>query len=221
MIALRCWIAAFALFCWAGTAFGQSLPEADGTPGGLAYTRTAGPLGTSRTLSFSIPVAERQAISINAGYDQFASFPDDENLDRYGRPTWKLRSVPVGADYVLHLVDPGRRIVPVASAGASLYLSRLSVVQNLGPQAASAETSTDAPAAVPFSALSTARPEKHSEMGMGYDVHAALGLRANVSEHLYLIGQARLRHVDALGFSRDDWAEFNKLDFVVGVGFDF
>ena len=129
----------------------------------------------------------------------------------------KLRTVPVGADDVVQLADPDRRIVPVASVGVSVNFSRLSVVENAGLPASPAT----AAAAVPFSALVTATPEKESRMGVGYDVHAALGLRANLNEHVFVIGQARLRHLDALGFSVDDLAEFNKLDFAVGVGFTF
>ena len=218
LVALAIWCG-LAAFCWSARppAVHAQTPSLPGetAPQRLALTRTASPLGSSRTLSFDIPLAPRQALRLHAGYDAFASFPEDENLEPFGRPTMKLRSVPLGADYVLHLADPGRRIVPVASAGVSLNLSRLSIVEAAGLPATAAATA----AAVPFSALLAPTPEKDSRMGVGYDVHVALGLRARLNEHMFVLGQARLRHLDALGFSDNDLAEFDKLDFVVGVGF--
>lgn len=221
---LRRWTFALALWCGCAALAGSvraQAPEAPvpRQPERLAFTRSAGPLGASRTVSFDLPLSERQAVRLHAGYDDFSSFPRDASIQRFGRPTMKLRSVPIGVDYVVHLADPNRRIVPVASAGVSVNLSRLSVYAHdvLPPSASVAE----AAAAIPFTAMASADPDKHSRMGVGYDVHAALGLRANLSRHVFVLGQARVRHLDALGFSKNDLAEFNKVDFVVGVGFRF
>lgn len=221
---MSCWTAALTLACGlagtTGEAFAQMpVPAHQGIERRLSLTRSASPLGSSRTLSMDVSTGDRTAIRFHASYDQFASFPDDENFERFGRPTMKLRTIPIGVDYVVHLADPDRRIVPVASAGVAVNLSRLSVVENIGmaPSVAPAEVA----AAVPFSALVTASPERDSQMGVGYDVHAALGLRTNINQSVFVIGQARLRHLDALAFSKDDFAEFNKLDFVLGVGFRF
>lgn len=209
-------LAAIAATCWNAPSYAQGVPDATrAEPVRVAYTRTSSPLGATRTLSYDIPLAPRQTLRLHAGYDAFASFPEDANLEAFGRPTMKLRSVPVGVDYVLHLADPQRRIVPIVSAGASLAASRLSVMQ---PEGASAVETPKAAADQPFAAFSPAT-HKASRMGMGYEVHAAIGLRANVNEHVFVLGQARLRHLDALGFSRGDLAAFNKLDFAVGVGF--
>jgi hypothetical protein len=219
------WIIAFAswigITAASGSAFAQVADAApDAAPSrGLSITRSASPLGSSRTVSYDLPVSNRQAIRLSGGYDELASFPKDDNFKRFGTATMKLRVVPVGIDYVVHLADPNRRIVPVASIGAAVTLGRLSMTEQAGPAAVEAPTVTAA--AVPFTALVTSAPERHSRMGVGYDVHASLGLRANVSEHLFVIGQARVRHLDALGFSQDDLAQFDKLDFSVGVGFKF
>ena len=39
----------------------------------------------TRTVSMDVPLSSRQAVRLHAGYDDFASFPKDDNFNRFGR----------------------------------------------------------------------------------------------------------------------------------------
>lgn len=181
---------------------------------GMSYVRTASPLTSSRTLAFNVRVSPHQSVSFGTGYERFTSFPRDEALAAFGKPTWKLRSVPLSVDYVFTLRAPERRVMPVLSFGMACYLSRISLLYAPGDQ--DRRPGRDAEV---FSGMLSAMPTKESRLGMGYGVHAALGLRVDLSRDVFVLAQSRLRYVDGLGLSYDPRAEFTRLDLIVGAGF--
>lgn len=183
---------------------------------GFSYIRTASPLATSHTVSFDIPMSDRQTISFGAGYDRFSSFLEDATLKVFGRPTWKMRAIPISVSYKFNLLDPKRRLIPVAEFGMSFYFSGMRIYEN--------ENTSDVDVSVearPFTEIQRALPPRESRLGMGYGVHAGLGLRYDLNRDVFVIAQSRLRYINGLGLSYDNRAEFSQVDFVVGFGFKF
>ena len=181
----------------------------------LSLTRTASPLSSTRAVGMRFALNAHESVQLQAGYTRFSSFPNDRTVLPIRRQDWKMRAVPITAEYTRTLADPNRRIVPTASAGASVYLSRLKLLPRFDE--AEAAFATDAEF---FETALNAATTRH--MGVGYGLHAALGLRANLDHGMFVLAQTRLRFVDGLGLTaptRD--AAFSKLDFVVGVGYRF
>ncbi len=165
-------------------------------PGG-AYTVSASSASFSQVLSFSFPLADRQALRLSAEYARLSSFHiKTANFEE--KADWKFYAVPLTVSYEYTLVGENRRFAPVVGFGVSAYLSRMKRL-----------------------AAGGASYVKH--YGVGYGAQATLALRTNLGRGLFMLTRGRYRIVDGLSLMGADHeaAEFPLLDFAVGFGFRF
>ena len=166
----------------------------------------------SKTLSFDIPLDDRQSLKLSAEYVKATSLPKVYERQLNLKPSWKFKAVPLTIGYSYALTDPDHRLVPIVGVGLSYYLCR--------------SKRLDAPAAGNLDEDIMASPRSmdpsfHEGIGMGYGAQATLGLRFDLNRHLFLTAQSRARYVDGFAFTpgSDLGTEFTDVDFSLGFGF--
>lgn len=172
-----------------------------------------GDLSVSKTFTLDVRLDERASISLTTEYWKLSSFPKPLANELGLKPAWRFRAVPVTVGYNYALTPRDRRVVPIVGVGVSLY-------------ACESKKLAYADDTIAFDAEMTEHGGYHTEThrGLGYGAEASLGLRADLSNRLYVQTSARARYVRALAFAgadAEDSAAFKRLDVAVGVGFKF
>ena len=170
----------------------------------------------SRSISFDLPLADRNALSLSAEYVQDTSFPEAFGKVIKGRPSWKITAVPITLGYTHFLASPRSAFVPTVGFGVSYYFCRTNMLEvPAGYDFAEVYSEASMPEAnkkVPF----------NEQLGMGYGAQITLGVQIDVSRDMFIIAQSRGRYVNGLGFShsahQDLNSEFAKVDFSLGMG---
>ena len=166
----------------------------------------------SKTFSYHLPVAERQAVVLSAEYVRMTTLPGELRKQLPAKAAWKFRALPVSVGYTYALTDPDRRLVPIVGAGVSYYFCRSKQLQapGAGEELMGVMTTDDGPSSA-----------FHKQVGMGYGAYASLGLRLDLNRHLFMLAQSRARYVNGLAFSgyEGPGSEFTSFDFALGFGF--
>ena len=170
----------------------------------------------SKTISLNFPLSARQSFVVSTEYMRVESFPKPFAEQLYVKSAWRYKGVPITVGYTYALTNPNRRIVPVVGVGVSCYLGSVKQL----------ESYSDAPSMLHSGEelSSSLRLEYHERTGVGYGVHATLGLRADLNRYMFVLAQGRARYINGLAFTASDYdfrTEFSKVDFVIGFGFKF
>ncbi|HMB89351.1 MAG TPA: hypothetical protein VKP65_00800 [Rhodothermales bacterium] len=202
-----CWIAALmlALFglcpCLTYAQASSSEPSSSGS-------------SLSKTFSFHFPVAERQSISLGTEIMKTASIPKDLAEEVQAKPTWDLKAVPVTLGYSYELADPGKGIVPIVGVGVSYYFCEVKKHRSM-----------DASGSMLYVSSPGTPDAVEKERGMGYGFQATLGLRTEITRHIFVQAQSRTRYVNGFAFmgqhAEDLGMEFTKIDVTLGLGYTF
>ncbi len=203
----------FALFC-ACFAKAQSVDRlrsvVEEAPVEVETTRRATPklvsssASVSKLLSFSIPLSRREAITVSTEYMRLSTF-HVKTQAQYDKPDWTFKGVPITLGYERTLKPRVHGITPVMGLGASLYLC--SVRNRLGD-------------VDPALVAANPKAQYQTQQGLGYGVHASLGLRMPVTRHLFVQAQGRYRYILGHGIDTGTLpsATFPMFDFAVGIG---
>lgn len=184
------------------------------TAHGQVASRTSSAI--SKTFSLSVPLGGRHALVVSTEYMRASSFPKPLAEQLYVKPAWRYKGVPVTLGYSYALTNPDRRIVPVVGVGVSCYFGSAKQLASYSEVPFMLHSGQD-PSASPRFAY-------HQRAGVGYGVHATLGLRAELNRHLFVLAEGRARYVNGLAFTTSDYdfgTEFSRLDFALGFGFKF
>ena len=182
------------------------------------------PLVRDKSFSLQFPITRRQAISFGMGYMRFTSVPEDLLADDAPlsiKPAWRFKAIPITLSYVYTLTDPSRRWVPIVQAGIAYYMSSM--------KRAFADSASPTGRVVPIRAHEAIAPVGRAsfteKLGLGYGVHASVGVRAKIDRSLYVLAEQRVCYVRGLAFTPNHNlgidASFLRLDFNLGLGFRF
>ena len=167
---------------------------------------------SSKAVTVSFPLGGRHAFNVRAEYFRTASIPKLNESVWDIQADWKFRAVPVTASYTYALPTPTSQLVPVLGAGVSLYPFKETHAAGFGVSQASSVS-------VPGSNLNL-----QDTYGVKYGAELSLGLRTQVTPHLFLLAQGRYRYINCSAQSSvGDYGSgpVNVLDFSVDVGFGF
>jgi hypothetical protein len=191
------------LFCLsARLSYAQSLStlvSSSGSTDGVAV---------SKSLQIDFPIDSRSAFFIGGEYVRDTSMPDAFVDEVKGKHSWKFKAVPVTIGYMHALTSQEATVVPVVGVGLSYYFCR-------------AKQHETAPG--PAFDANVLGKNFEKRYGMGYGAEATLGLRAELSRHIFVLAEGRGRYVNGLAFAEGDdlGAQFVKFDFSIGFGFNF
>lgn len=182
------------------------------------------PLVRDKRFSLQFPITRRQSISFGTGYIRFTSVPEDLLADDAAvsiKPAWRFKAVPITLSYAYTLTDPARRWVPVVRAGVAYYMSSMKRALADG----NLPTDRMAPIRAHEAIAPVGRASFTEKLGLGYGVHASIGIRANVDRSMYVLAEQRICYVQGLAFTPNHNlgidANFLRLDFNLGLGFRF
>lgn len=169
----------------------------------------------SKTLSFSFPLSSREAVTLSTEYLYVSSLPSafasTFTKQLGGKPTWRMKAVPVTVSYSYKLARPKKGITPVFGLGLSYYFSDTKQINASGEDVG-----------LLYGREDLDHLNVNSSWGMGYGAEATLGLHIDVTRHMFAQVQGRARYVNSLGFigkrGADPRCEFTKLDFAIGFG---
>lgn len=172
-------------------------PEATGADP-LSVPRLSG-VSMARLVSFDVALNGYSSVSVSTELLSLAT-PHVKVLGAQEKPDWRFKGLPLTVAYNRTWHRARQQVTPVATVGASVYFcntrQRMRYAAAEGPG--------------PFA----------QAYGVGYGLHAALGVRAPLGRHLYLQAQGRYRYVNgqALTTTAASGAAFPLFDFVMGVG---
>ncbi|MEM6646161.1 MAG: hypothetical protein AAF730_07905 [Bacteroidota bacterium] len=155
------------------------------------------------TVGIHIPLNRREAIFFGAELFRFTSTEARIAEGLRHEADWKFRSIPLSAGYEYAITDPDARLVVVVGGALSYHFSY--AARRIGERNEGA----------------IIKGVYERDMGMGFGAEVFAGVRANITQRLFLNGGVRLCSVNGLAFHSNDKgidAVFHKLDFGVGVG---
>jgi hypothetical protein len=118
---------------------------------------------------------------------------------------WDINAWPLSFSYEFHPVGANNANSPFIGAGVSYFISKL-------------EHKLFAVYDPLYFGLFN---EQGVREGKGYGVHAYLGLRSQITSHLYFVSRLRVQYADGMGFTDnkgDIKVEFTGVDLSFGVG---
>ena len=167
---------------------------------------------SSKAVTVSFPLGGRHAFNVRAEYFRTASIPKLNEKVWDVKADWKFRAVPVTASYTYALPSPTAQLVPVLGAGVSVYPFKETHAAGYGLPSSSPIVPTG--------------PDLNLQdtYGIKYGAELSLGLRTQVTPHLFLLAQGRYRYINcstksSLGTYGP--GSVNLLDFSIDVGFGF
>lgn len=196
-----------ALLLWARPAAAQApVPLPDATPdhpalkavSALRSLQGTGSSPISRTFTLSLPLGERQALSLTAERVRLATYPDALKEHMAGQPYQKLKAYPLTLEYSYTLRDQRRDLVPVVGVGVTAFGCLAKARRPTGP----------------------ARMDTDEGRGFGYAALASMALRKNLRHGAYLQAQARYRFVNRTAYAEDPAlpTALPTFDFAIGLG---
>lgn len=120
---------------------------------------------------------------------------------------WHFSAIPVGLSYEFYPKSTKGCISPFLGVGASYFFSELTAKQSYL-----------------YSPYSYFLLPKSTRTGQGYGLHAYLGIRSRLTDHLMVVSRLRGRYSDGMAFSDKKGAvkvEFTGVDFTLGLGWMF
>lgn len=168
---------------------------------------------SSKAVTVSFPLGGRHAFNVRAEYFRTASIPKLNEKVWDVKADWKFRAVPVTASYTYALPTPTSQLVPVLGAGVSVYPFKETHAAGYG------SLSSPSPVVLAGSELNL-----QDSYGIKYGAELSLGLRTQVTPHLFLLAQGRYRYINCSAKSsigNYGPGPVNVLDFSIDVGFGF
>ena len=140
---------------------------------------------SSKAVTVSFPLGGRHAFNVRAEYFRTASIPKLNEKVWDVKADWKFRSVPITASYTYALPSPTSRLVPVVGAGVSAHIFKETHAAGYGE----------------YSLISSAPIvpvdlNLQDTYGVKYGAELSLGLRTQVTPHLFLMAQGRYRYIN-------------------------
>ena len=171
---------------------------------------------SSKAVTVSFPLRERHAFNIRAEYFRTASVPKLNEKVWDIKADWKFRSVPVTASYTYAFPSVSPRLVPILGAGLSAHIYKMTHATGYGHQ-------TLIPGLA--ASLVTSDLNLHDSFGVKYGAELSLGIRTELTPHLFLLAQGRYRYINDCS-SRSAISPYrrgslNILDFSLDIGFGF
>jgi len=166
---------------------------------------------SSKAVTVSFPLGGRHAFNVRAEYFRTASIPKLNEKVWDVKADWKFRSVPITASYTYALPSPTSRLVPVVGAGVSAHIFKETHAAGFGTQ--------------PFITAPIVPVDLNLQdtYGVKYGAELSLGLRTQVTPHLFLMAQGRYRYINcsAQSSSLGNYGSgaVNVFDFSVDIGF--
>lgn len=170
---------------------------------------------SSKAVTVSFPLGGRHAVNVRAEYFRTASIPKLNEKVWDITADWKFRSVPITASYTYALPSPSSRVTPMVGAGMSAHIFKETHADGFGLGAFGVSDPLN------FSA-----PELNLQdtYGLKLGAEVSLGLRTQVTPHLFLLAQGRYRYINCSSqsaLSNFGQGPVNVLDFSIDVGFGF
>ena len=169
---------------------------------------------SSKAVTVSFPLRGRQAFNIRAEYFRTASLPKLNEKIWDVEADWKFRSVPITASYTYALPSTSEEIVPVVGAGVSAHFFKETRAAEYD-----AFQFLEAPGNLVGDNL-----QLNDTFGLKYGAELSLGIRTQVTPHLFLMAQGRYRYINCSvqsyhnGFNSGPVKVF---DFSLDIGFGF
>ncbi len=130
---------------------------------------------------------------------------------------WKFRSIPVTFSYTYALPSTSTRVVPVIGVGIAAHFFKETHMEN---NTASVIPGFVGPSSMAFFTNGTNR----DRFGLKYGAEVSLGVRTQVTRHIFLMSQGRYRYVNCSIqslMSKYGSGPVSILDFSVDIGFEF
>ena len=169
---------------------------------------------SSKAVTVSFPLGGRHAFNVRAEYFRTASLPKLNEKIWDVKADWKFKAVPITASYTYELPSATEGVVPVVGVGASAYFFK--ETRAAGYNEWEFYTSPEG--------FFNDSIQLRDSFGLKYGAELSLGLRTQLTPHLFLLAQGRYRYINCSVQSihnNFNAGPVNVLDFSVDVGFGF
>ena len=170
---------------------------------------------SSKALTVSFPLGGPHAFNVRAEYFRTASLPKVTEKVWDVKADWKFRSIPVTVSYSYSLPSPSARIIPVAGVGLSAHFFK--ETRKVSESGALFIES-------PYDAVLVEDPDFVDIFGLKFGAEMSMGLRTQLTQHIFLMTEARYRYVNCstdTPIKNLPSGAVTILDFSLDIGFVF